>query len=219
MDVYPYPESPSKVQLRRNQGASPLKKRTAALEDLVDIDSPYSLDAPPIPDHPLTVEEAEAYALSLQLQDEETMAQVEAFLNSLEMERENQGGAAEHTATESTVITSVEVTENHRSFSPLELPDSSFPTASSTSHLESSKTDNLPFTWRVGQTEARIVNGAPRSICLGSGCIGKEVRANKSCTYKLCSHCCELYCLQKGGACKYANHRSSTSKATSSGTP
>ncbi|KAJ3764716.1 hypothetical protein FB446DRAFT_795815 [Lentinula raphanica] len=87
----------------------------------------------------------------------------------------------------------------------------------------SSAGNTLPpstFEWTPGAPSQYYVNDQVRDSCSGKGCVGKESRINKSCTYKFCSNCCRDYCAEKKVTCRYPNHRvtSKTSKPPLSST-
>ncbi|KAJ3779926.1 hypothetical protein GGU10DRAFT_337608 [Lentinula aff. detonsa] len=71
------------------------------------------------------------------------------------------------------------------------------------------------FTWQIGKTEQRLVNGAFRKCCLGQGCFGKTgMKSNDNCSHKLCKTCCAMYQHEASTFCKEAGHKPSGKEPT-----
>ncbi|KAJ3818761.1 hypothetical protein F5880DRAFT_1681590 [Lentinula raphanica] len=234
-DYPPYPESPIKTTCYVSSGSSPTKRNSIPLDNMLDLETPFYLDDIPLPDHPLTDLEAEQFAENLD--NREALAQLDGLLKTLPgaIPTASQGSANSAPVPNTflslmqsvTSTTDVENSSDTVEEAPLPPPaDASQSSPNQVLHplpMLSSAGNTFPpstFEWTPGAPSQYYVNGQVRDSCSGKGCVGKESRINKSCTYKFCSNCCRDYCAEKKVTCRYPNHRvtSKTSKPPPSST-
>ncbi|KAJ3967652.1 hypothetical protein EV361DRAFT_953040 [Lentinula raphanica] len=218
-----------------------MKRNSILLDNVLDLETPFYLDDIPLPDHPLTDLEAQQFAENLD--NREALAQLDALLKTLPGATASQGSANPVPVPNTFLslmesITSTNDVEDHGDTveeaplpppanapppPPANAPQSSPNRALHPLPTLSPTVNTLPpstFEWTPGAPSQYYVNGQVRDSCSGKGCVGKESRINKSCTYKFCSNCCRDYCAEKKVTCRYPNHRvtSKTSKPPPSST-
>ncbi|KAJ3740756.1 hypothetical protein DFH05DRAFT_1528533 [Lentinula detonsa] len=221
---FPFPPSPSRMLNRPDQGHSPIKRGQVVLETLFDFSQPIE-----IPDTVLSEEESLQFSEKLDRVEAEMeaafgevdVAGMKALQDALQQQlrREESDVASQSGSQHSAqLFSTTDLGSDPTSTSPPQ-PSSTVDSIFLDPSLPSPESPRIPiadkitvpaqlFTWQIGKTEHRLINGALRKSCLGRGCFGKSgMKSNDNCSHKLCKGCCAMYQHEVSTSCKEAGHK------------
>ncbi|KAJ3731344.1 hypothetical protein DFJ43DRAFT_1155579 [Lentinula guzmanii] len=221
---FPFPPSPSRMLNRPDQGHSPIKRGQVVLETLFDFSQLIE-----IPDTVLSEEESLQFSEKLDRVEAEMeaafgevdVAAMKALQDALQQQlrREESDVASQSGSQHSAqLFSTTDLGSDPTSTSPPQ-PSSTVDSIFLDPSLSSSESPPIPiadkvtvpaqlFTWQIGKTEHRLINGALRKSCLGRGCFGKSgMKSNDNCSHKLCKGCCAMYQHEVSTSCKEAGHK------------